>query len=153
MEEVSNDDLEITKHPIQLGASVTDHAFKQPVTVTLNVMFSADDAPLHETYGKLLDLQAQRTPFGVVTGKRVLKNMLIKTLSQTTDAATETVLAIKLDLQEIIIVSLSIVGVPERSRQANPGVTGATERAGRKSPVQATEPRSRSALSTLFGGG
>lgn len=153
VEEVGKDDLEITQHPVQQGASITDHAYVKPSTVNLKVMWNDDDAPLGETYQNLLDLQASREPFDVVTGKRTYRNMLIKSLALTTDALTENVLNISLELQEIILTALEVVTVPERPKQKNPGKTGKTENAGAKSAQPASPPRKRSALAALAGKG
>lgn len=150
IEEVASDDLEITQHPVQQGATITDHAYLKPATVSIKIMFSDTDAPLAETYAKLRKLQASREPFDVVTGKRAYKNMLFKSLGQTNDAQTENVLSISAELQEIFIVQVETTTVPPRARQANPGKTGATENAGQKSAQPAPE-RSRSALRTLAG--
>lgn len=151
LEEVGTDELEITQHPVQQGASITDHAFVKPSTLNLKLMWNADDAPLSETYQNLLDLQASREPFMVVTGKRSYTNMLIKSLGQTTDVQTENVLSISLQLQEIILTAVEVTTVPPRKNQKDAGKTGATENAGKK---QAQEtPRKRSALAALAGKG
>ena len=150
LEEIASDDLEITQHPVQQGATITDHAYLKPATVHIKIMFNAADAPLAETYAKLRQLQASREPFDVVTGKRVYKNMLLKSLGQTNDAQTENVLSISAELQEIFIVQVETTTVPPRKQQANPGKTGATENAGQKSAQPAPE-RNRSALRTLAG--
>lgn len=152
VEETGVDTLEITQHPVQQGASITDHAYNLPATVSLSVLFSADTAPLAETYLKLRLLQSSRVPFTLVTGKRTYRNMLIKSLAQTNDATTENVLSIRMDLQEVFITALQVVSVPERSQQADPGTTGATENAGQQSAQEASAPRSRSALAALAGG-
>lgn len=150
LEEIASDDLEITQHPVQQGATITDHAYLKPATVSIKIMFNAADAPLAETYAKLRQLQASREPFDVVTGKRAYKNMLFKSLGQTNDAQTENVLSISAELQEIFIVQVETTTVPPRKQQANPGKTGATENAGQKSAQPAPE-RNRSALRTLAG--
>lgn len=150
LEEIASDDLEITQHPVQQGAAITDHAYLKPATVHIKIMFNAADAPLAETYAKLRQLQASREPFDVVTGKRVYKNMLFKSLGQTNDAQTENILSISAELQEIFVVQVETTTVPPRKRQANPGKTGATENAGQKSAQPAPE-RNRSALRTLAG--
>lgn len=150
LEEIASDDLEITQHPVQQGATITDHAYLKPATVSIKIMFNAADAPLAETYTKLRQLQASREPFDVVTGKRAYKNMLFKSLGQTNDAQTENVLSISAELQEIFIVQVETTTVPPRKQQANPGKTGATENAGQKSAQPAPE-RNRSALRTLAG--
>ena len=153
IEEVASDDLEITQHPVQQGAAITDHAYLKPATVAVKVVFNDEDAPLAETYTKLLQLQAGREPLDVVTGKRAYKNMLIKSLGQTNDLMTENVLSISMQLQEILLTSVEVVTVPERSKQANPGKTGATEKAGQKKAQTVTEPKKRSALAALAGKG
>lgn len=155
IEEVASDDLEITQHPVQQGAAITDHAYLKPATVAVKVVFNDEDAfayrPLAETYAKLLQLQAGREPLDVVTGKRAYKNMLIKSLGQTNDLMTENVLSISMQLQEILLTSVEVVTVPERSKQADPGKTGATEKAGQKKAQPVTEPKKRSALRALAG--
>lgn len=151
VEEIASDDLEVTQHPVQQGASITDHAYLKPANVSMKVVFNEDDAPLAETYSKLLKLQASREPIDVVTGKRYYKNMLIKSLGQTNDLATELVLSVNFDLQEIIITSVEVVSVPERSKQRNAGQTGATQNAGQKSAQPVNEPKKRSALRILAG--
>lgn len=151
LEEVANDELEITQHPVQQGASITDHAYKKPATVNMKVMWSDENAPLAETYANLLALQESREPFDVVTGKRAYRNMLIKALGQTNDVQTENILSINLQLQEIFITAVEVVSVPERAKQRNPGKTGATQNAGQKSAQET--PHKRSALAALAGKG
>ncbi len=151
IEEVSSDDLEITQHPVQQGATITDHAFMKPSSVSMKIVFNDRDAPLAETYAKLRKLQSDREPFDVVTGKRAYKNMLFKSLGQTNDTQTENILSISAELQEVFIVQVETTTVPPRRQQANPGKTGATENAGQKSAQPATAERQRSALSILGG--
>lgn len=150
VEEVATDDLEITQHPVQQGAAITDHAYLKPSTVAIKVIFNDEDAPLAETYDKMRKLQASREPFDVVTGKRSYKNMLFKSLGQTNDLRTENVLSINATLQEIFITSIEVVAVPERKKQKKPGKTGATDNAGQKK-AQPAEPKKKSALKALAG--
>lgn len=150
IEEVATDELEITQHPVQQGAAITDHAYLKPATVNVKIVFSDEDAPLAETYEKMRKLQASREPFDVVTGKRSYKNMLFKSLGQTNDMRTEFVLSINATLQEVFITALEVVSVPERKKQKTPGKTGATENAGQKK-AQPAEPKKKSALKALAG--
>lgn len=148
LEEVGSDELEITQHPVQQGASITDHAYVKPSVLNLKVLWNDDDAPLAETYRNLLKLQSSREPFDVVTGKREYSNMLMKTLGVTTDVNTENILSISMSLQEIFITALEVVTVPPRKDQKDPGKTGATNNAGTKQ----AEPKKKSALRALVGG-
>ena len=171
IEESAIDELEVTQHPVQQGAEITDHAFKKPTEVTVTILQAEnEDEPLAEIYARVLELQEKREPLDVVTGKRAYKNMLIRSLRQTTDAHTEHALSLTFTLQEIIITALEVVTVPARSKQKDPGKTDATKNAGKKQAVntkQATKSGStgsktgatadstkrRSALAALAGKG
>lgn len=156
IEEVGTDDLEITRHPVELGAAITDHATVMPAAVTVRALFGPDAAPLVETYARLLELRRSRIPFTVVTGKRQYESMLMKSLSVTTDPLTENVLAVSMELQEVLLVAVETVTVPPRARQADASKTGATEAAGKKQAVPATATqaeKARSGLAALLGSG
>lgn len=144
-DENTNDVLTITKQPVQQGASITDHAYKEPTTFAMRVLFKDQNilsaflstftgSGLSKIYQDLLDLQNSRVPFDVLTPKRIYHNMLFSALSQTTDKATENCLAIAASFQEVILVSVSTVQVP-RSSLKNPGSNGATQNAGKKSAL------------------
>ncbi len=153
VEEVAHDELEITEHPVQRGAAITDHAFRKPARVTVRALFGPQSGPLSDVYRQILALQGddQGPPqiFDVVTGKRVYRNMMLKALDQVTDNLTERVLAVTAELQEVRLVSVETVTVPERSRQADPSTTGAIEEAGKKQATEAGGGQSRSALKAL----
>jgi hypothetical protein len=151
IEEVATDDLEITQHPVQQGASITDHAYMKPASVSIKFLFSSWNAPLAETYKKLLELQSSREPFDVITGKRKYKNMLFKSMSQTNDALTENMLSISATLQEVFITTIEAVSVPSRAKQAKPGKTGKTGKAGEKKAQQLDQSKKKSALKSLLG--
>lgn len=158
IEEVHTDELEITDQPIEAGARVTDHSFKRPAELVVRCGWS--DSPSHigvmdgllgagtiagvgaffggegisqskAMYTKLLALQALREPFEVYTGKRVYKNMLIKSLKVTTDKESESSLMVTVVLRQVIIVSTRtlIVGAPPEAL-ANPSSNSPPEDAG-----------------------
>lgn len=89
---------------------------------------------LAQTYKKLLDLQSSREPFDISTPKRIYKSMLFQSLALVTDKKTENVLSISATFQQVIIVKVSTTTV-SRLLQKVPGVTGATEAAGKKSAL------------------
>lgn len=150
IEESSADEMEITQHPVQQGAAITDHAYSKPSSVDISVQWSDESAPLAETYKKLLDLQASREPFDVVTGKRLFRNMLIKSMRQTNDAQTENILSIALSLQEIFITAIEVVSVPaDRKKQKDAGKTGKTEKSGKKSTTPASPSKSTNVAASV----
>lgn len=143
LNEITSDILTITKQPIQQGASITDHAYKEPTTVSMQLRFQDNlFVSLSKIYKDLLDLQNSRTPIEVITLKRIYSNMLIASLGLTTDKQTENCLAISITFQEIIIVPVATI-IP-RAVQKNPGATGATQPAGKK--------QAQSAIRTGAGG-
>lgn len=156
IQENTNDTLTITKQPVQQGSSITDHSYREPTALSMTIYFQNNSltslvtsalftnpldtlnsglSGLSKIYQNLLDLQNSRTPFDVITPKRIYKQMLIATLSQTTDKATENCLKIDISFQEVIIVKVSTTQVA-RIAQKFPGATGKTENAGKKSALQ-----------------
>lgn len=135
LNENTRDDLTVTKQPVQQGASITDHAYKEPTVFTTSILFRDNlTLSLSKIYDSLLVLQSSRIPFDIVTPKRIYHNMLITSLAQTTDKNTENCLAITASFQEIIIVKVSTTQVP-RTKQKGAGTTGKTENAGKKSAL------------------
>lgn len=146
--ESTNDTLTVTKQPVQQGASITDHAYQEPTAFSMTALFKDNgllsgilstfsNSGLSKIYQELLDLQATREPFDIITPKRIYSNMLMTTLAQTTDKHTENCLSISMSFQEVIIASIASVTVEApRSRQRNPGRTGGTQKAGKKSALR-----------------
>jgi hypothetical protein len=176
--EVHQDTLEITDHPVEMGAVISDHAFKRPAELIItcswsnspsgngsNALLSAGlgatvlglqgansatvltgavggglggaidqtaagvqalltgnmPGQVKAVYQKLLQLQEQRIPFDVLTGKRSYTNMLIRSLQVTTDKTTENSLAVVAQLRQVIMVStkpLTQAAPPEAQRFA-----------------------------------
>lgn len=158
LEETAQDDLEITQHPVQDGAAITDHAYKKPTTLNIRAQYSPMyiGVPLDEMYRRLLQLQADRIPMEVLTGKRKYGNMLVKSVSETTDKDTAKILNVSVMLQQVILTTVSTVKVQassqKRAAQKEPERTGATEEAGMKKAAPETEVKRSSALRDLFGG-
>lgn len=158
VEEAHQDRLTITRHPVEQGAQISDHAYKEPAAVTIKAGWSnssaaagGDPSYIRAIYAQLLELQATREPFSIVTGKRVYENMLFSSLAVTTDEVTETTLLLTAACEEVIIVETQAVTVPPRDVQADPAKTAATANAGTKQ-VQPAPQANTSALAALAGG-
>ncbi|MBC8947228.1 phage baseplate protein [Xenorhabdus indica] len=150
--EKHHDSAEITEHPVQRGAAISDHAYDKPSEVTMELGFAGggsliDIFDLGESgslgsspkavYQQLLALKASKQPFNVTTGKRQYKNMLIRAIEVTTDKTSENVLMVTLTLREVIIVETKTVkGVtPPPERMKSPLDTGPVADKGTKTPV------------------
>lgn len=162
--EKHQDALEITEHPVEIGAPVSDHAYKRPSEVTMEIGFSgggslldfADTSALgislgtspKEIYQQILDLQASRVPFDATTGKRQYSNMLIRAIDVTTDRTSENVLTCVLTLREVIISQTESITVADKADMQEGVSTASLQNTGTKSVKTANT----SLLLTLFSG-
>lgn len=109
LEEHHRDEVAVTQHPVEIGATITDHAFKLPAQLEMRVSYSdAETFPgfSKAAYAAFLALQEARQPMVVSTGKRLYKNMLITGLVTGTDHKTENALLLAVRMQEINLVSV-----------------------------------------------
>lgn len=139
LEEQHRDELEITEHPVEQGASIADHAFKRPAEVTIHCGWSNSpvdqsffsslkalvntpnlvqsmlqgnsESQVKEIYSKLLELQQSRQLVDIYTGKRAYKNMLLRSISTATDRQTENSLMVTVVARQVIIVQTQVVTV------------------------------------------
>lgn len=148
VEEIHNDEVEITQHPVERTADITDHAYPLPPTLVVRIGYApagaggggffgllpgvGDPVSLNSIYQQFLDLKDARELMEVQTGKRVYQDMLIKSLAVTTDQDTENALFITVTLQHVILVNTQTVKVPQNSVQKSPKVTGNQLNAGTK---------------------
>lgn len=141
LREEHDTELRITEHPIQTGANITDHAYKLPERLMLEIGMSDAMATLVEgqytgglsksvnCYQTLKTLQARRTPLNVVTKLNSYQNMLIAHMSAPYDLRTCHGLRCAITLQQVILAKVQTTeAVTSRSQ-----TTGETN----KGPVQA----------------
>ena len=123
VEEMGSDVLRITDHPCEVGATISDHAFKMPVEITMRCGWSDSSGGFEgysaAVYQSLLQLQASRTPFNVSTGKRFYQNMLIGGIHTMNDETTEHALVATVACREVIITSTQ-AGQVAAANQTNP---------------------------------
>lgn len=145
------DDLVITEHPVEYGAAITDHSYKRPSEVRLEVGWSqsygiatsgqadhVDDVKV--IYQNLLDLQASRNPFTLYTGKKVYKNMLVANIRVRTEARFEWALLAEVSLRQIQLVRTQTIAGKAANPQAlaNPQSNAAPQEQGEKAAKPAT---------------
>jgi hypothetical protein len=150
------DELEITRHPVEYGASMTDHSFKLQAQLVLEVGWSnsgfqalANDvlagASLltggggtfnyaKKVYNQLLAIQLSRVPINITTGKRKYQNMLIKRMKAPTTSETENSIFVTMMLEEAIVAVTVATTFPDPSVQANPQSTGGVQNTGSVQP-------------------
>lgn len=158
IEEIHEDKLEISQHPVEAGAAIADHSFKFPTVVTLTCGWSNSDLAALKTivggfvagsvmsvsdyvsgvYSKLVSLQQSRQPLTVTTGLRQYSSMLIQSLRVTRDRETSNVLMVQATLQEVIIVDTGTATLPPQANQRNPASTAAVQSVGPQNVRPAT---------------
>lgn len=131
------DQMIITEHPIEQSAAIADHAYRRPRELRLQVGWSnaygGSPTYAEQIYNQLVDLQWQRRPFPVYTGKAIYRNMLIAEIRESTTSATEFATLVDIYLREILLVNTQVVpgGVPSNPSQlAAPQVNMPTSSAG-----------------------
>jgi len=143
------DRMTITRHPVERGTPISDHAYLEPAGLMMEIAWSdASDSLLSArgAYAALLALQAAAEPFFVVTGKRIYRDMLIESISTTTDFKTENALFATVRMNQVRIVQAELIDFPLEENQAQPEQTAATQETG---PRQAA-PRRQSGLKQLY---
>jgi hypothetical protein len=127
-----NSELNITSHPIQTGAAITDHAYLEPQELSIDIGMSDSAQSLVSgqfTNGNpsrsinafriLQELQKQRIPVQVVTRLRIYQNMLIKTISAPDDYTTLHGLKATIQMKEILVSEVTTVKLSVRPQKTD----------------------------------
>ena len=112
-----NMNVVLTRHPVQSGAAVTDHAYVEPETVTLDIGMTDSAKPLKKfgdnrsvtAYSLLKKAMEKRQPVTLVTRLFTYKDMVVTVISATDDYTTMNALRATITLQKINIVKVSKV--------------------------------------------
>ncbi len=111
IDEIHRDEMQITQHPVELGAPITDHCYKMPPMIEMRACWSDSSAQaigyVQEVYQALLALQVSRQPFNVSTGKRQYTNMLFRSLLVRTDETSEYALMTIAVAQQVLLTSVT----------------------------------------------
>lgn len=106
LREIHESDLLIAEHPVEFGASVSDHAIVLPKRLILEGVAGSRGGPAAVTaaWQTLKAAQESREPFSIVTALDVYRNMLIERITVDRDRAIGRVLYFRAELREVIIV-------------------------------------------------
>lgn len=127
--------LEITQHPVQVGAALTDHAFLQPKELSMEIGMSDTATSLVpgqftggwsrsvQAFKVLQELQALRVPLQVHSRLGLYQNMLIEEISAPDDYTTLLGLRCTVLLREIMVGQVRTVKISEK-----PAVTDSANR-------------------------
>lgn len=125
VEETHKNSLTITKHPVEKGTEMSDHAQINPKIFDLlaGVSDLNDGAwspgRVAASFDSLKAVQESRKPFTVVSGLTILENMLIEDFTVKQDKETAHVILVRAHLREV-----KIVGTATTSSSVRPQNTG-----------------------------
>ena len=135
IEEKHKDETQITSHPVDQGSPISDHAYNEPPELTTKIAWAGAPLELSMIYQGLLLIKEQFVRLVVMTGKRLYTDMLIKSMSLTTDLTSENALVLEINFKKVLITKTSetIVTI---DNQATPEATADVQNGG---TVQKTE--------------
>lgn len=142
VQEQAVDELEITSHPVQRSANISDHAIDKPGVITFRAAWSnssleagGNPGYAQDIYDQMLALKKSKEPISVVSGKRTIDTALIRTVAWANDHTTDQALFLDITIQEILLVDTVVAAVPSAAVQASPQKTAATTQSGNIQPV------------------
>ena len=142
----TEEQLTITSHPVQSGANISDHAYREPTRITIeSVMSDALGSRVPgqfnsffeksvTAYRRLLDLQRSRIPVSVQTRLGAYQHMLIESISAPDDVSTRDGLRCTIALREVLVAKVGVTKVSARAWTTGTGTN--------KGEVPATTPTS-----------
>lgn len=148
LEEDYEDTLQVTDHPVEANADITDHSYNKPSQVYLRCGWS-NSVPgilggsirvgavsvfangggetvsdyVSGVYSQLRALKESRQPFTIQTSLRQYTNMLITSLRVTRDEKTSAALMVTAACREVILVDTQQSALPPMENQATPAST------------------------------
>jgi len=173
--EAHDNSVRLTKHPIEKGADITDHAVVEPKRITLNGVVS--DSPLglaafaqiidnitglfgsatsdnltrsQAAYNTLLQAQESRVPLTVQTKLKLYENMLITKIRTVQDKDTSRIVDMIIDLDEALITETQVVEFQADQLQLGKITEQASPevKRGKQEPTAPTETTETSVLKT-----
>lgn len=160
-EETHELDVEVTRHPVEDGVEIVDHAQVLPLRVTVDAVVSAtpltldDDAPddleRHlDAYQTLLRVARERVPFTLTTGLAVYEDVILRRVPIRRSAASGLSIQGPLEFEQIRRVSRAEALIPPEVIEPAIRSAASPERdSGRTQAQGASGSQARRAASTL----
>lgn len=147
----------VTQHPVQSGASISDHAYMEPDEVSIDIGMTDTAASISggasrsvNAYTQLRVIMELREPVTLVTRLRTYRNMLITSISAPDDYNTMNALRASIVFQQVNVVSMSTVTVQEMvtSSKTTTNKTSASKTSSGKASSSGTSKNSTSSAKT-----
>lgn len=145
----------VTSHQIQKGASISDHAYVEPIEITMTVKMSDAMSGMIESqfqglsYSRsvgafkiLRELQKQRLAFQINTRLETYENMMITSLQVNDDISDNMALTCTVGLKQVLVAQEKTVKISKRQQVTTTYDVGT---------VQASTLQNKSLLLSMFG--
>lgn len=178
LSETHNNEIRLTKNPVELGADITDHAIIEPKRV--NVVAQVSDTPLgaaafgqivdlitglfgtsttqnitrsNATYNALVQITEAREPIELQTKLKLYEYMIITSLTTTQDKDSSRIVLLNIALEEVLITQSQVVTLPSSQLPAGSVREQAqsAEEKGRQEVLGPAQSESTSVLNTVRG--
>ena len=175
--ETHNDEISLTRNPVELGANISDHAIVEPKK--LNIIAEVTDTPLgsavlgeivdlttglfgtststnitrsNAAYNAMVKLAEAREPIDVQTKLKLYSNMIITRINTSQDANSSRIVNMIIDLEEILITESEIVTLTSAQLQEGSAREQGTsaDKKGRQEPVTPDESTNTSVLKSII---
>lgn len=150
--EEHSDSVTVTKHPVDTGANIADHAYKNPGVVRCTFGWSDSSRLINslldgsifkglqsteDVYEFLQNLQTTRQPFTLRTGKRYYPQVILTELRTSTTEDTESCLLVDCTFEEILVARTQIVSLaPEYQQKVSK--TASVKNSGQRNAIPVT---------------
>lgn len=149
----------LMEHPLESGATITDHRVKEPVLIDLDLLLTSEE--YQSTYKSLREIYNKGTLLIVQTKSDTYANMMIEAMPH--DEVTDIVdgLPLVLKLKEVIVVTTQFQALPPKSvppgtgkqGQRNTSTVKRGQQTGRTEPTNQNGQKESSILyDVLYGG-
>lgn len=134
-----NSSLKISSHPVETGGNISDHAYMEPQSISMEIGMSDAcvsyiDGQFEQRYTRsvsaydtLKQLQRDRVKVDVLTRLELYKNMMIENITVSDDYASLFGLRATVMLTEIIMAKTKTV-IIENVASKSPQITGSTNK-------------------------
>lgn len=139
----------LMEHPIEDGASITDHRVFQPIEIELSMVLTPET--FMDTHKEIVAAFGSKTPMSVQTKADTYSNMYITEIPHDEEPDVYDTISVALKLREAQIVTAQYAALPPSKvkKKAN----SSTTKTGQKNSSDASTKQGSALHDLIFGGG
>jgi hypothetical protein len=139
----------IMEHPVESGATISDHVVDHPTEIELSVVLTPATYP--DTYQQIKTTWLAKTTVTVVTKTDTYDNQLIFEIPHDETPEMFNTVAVAIKLRQVIMVDAQYAQLPASSVKKSSNAS--TVKTGQKNPAPATPSQNSAAYDLIFGSG